>query len=169
MRLAITDACIFIDLIDLKITSPFFQLELEVHTSNNVWDELDEDSKELLSAYRSVSKLKLHFLDEEAGLEMEAMDFPKRLSKQDQTVIYLAQKLEAMILSSDKAVRNFAKSRSVEYHGMFWVFDQLVEQHLLTPELSANKLRSLLMGNLMYRDNVELWKEANKRFKVWEK
>lgn len=168
MRLAITDACIFIDLIDLKITSQFFQLELEVHTSNNVWDELDEDAKELLSAYRSVDKLTLHYLDEEAEQEIETMNFPKRLSRQDQTVIYLGKKLEAMILSSDKAVRNFAKSISVEYHGMFWIFDQFVDQQLLNSELAASKLRSLLMGNLMYRDNVELWKEANKRFKIWE-
>lgn len=169
MKLAVTDACIFIDLIDLKITSHFFGLDLEIHTTNNVWNELDEDQKELLFAYRNVEKLHVHILEDEDEKKMTALKFPKRLSKQDQTVIYLAQKLNALILSSDKPVRNFAKSLSINHHGMFWIFDQLVKIDSLSKSMASNKLRKLLTGNLMYRDNLALWKEADKRFKLWEK
>lgn len=169
MKLAVTDACIFIELIDLKITSNFFSLNLEVHTTNNVSNELDEDQKELLFAYRTVEKLYVHILEDEDEKEMIALKFPKRLSKQDQTVIYLAQKLDALILSSDKPVRNSAKSLSIDHHGMFWIFDQLVEIDSLSKSMASNKLRDLLTRNLMYRDNLALWKEADKRFKLWEK
>ena len=40
MKLAITDACIFIDICDLEITQPFFALDLEIHTSVDVFNEL---------------------------------------------------------------------------------------------------------------------------------
>lgn len=33
MKIAVTDACIFIDLLLLDLVEPFFDLELEVHTS----------------------------------------------------------------------------------------------------------------------------------------
>lgn len=33
MKLAITDACIFIDLYDLQLTAQFFNLDIEIHTS----------------------------------------------------------------------------------------------------------------------------------------
>lgn len=169
MKLAVTDACIFIDLIDLKITSHFFGLSLEVHTTINVWDELAETQQELLSAFRSVGKLQLHELKDEERDEMESFRFSNRLSLQDQTVIYLAMKLDAMILSSDKAVRNTAKERSVEPHGMFWIFDQLIAQGVIEKPLAASKLEELMDRNLMYRNNVKLWKEANKRLKEWKK
>lgn len=65
MLVAVTDACIFIDLLDLKITDPFFKLDLEVHTSYEVWDELNEDQQEILKGYRSLKKLIVHILEPE--------------------------------------------------------------------------------------------------------
>ncbi len=44
MRLAVTDACIFIDLIELHITSEFFALPIEFHTSLDVFNELYPDT-----------------------------------------------------------------------------------------------------------------------------
>jgi hypothetical protein len=40
MRVAVTDACIFIDLIELEMITSFFQLDLERHTSVAVINEL---------------------------------------------------------------------------------------------------------------------------------
>ena len=65
MQIAVTDACIFIDLLDLKITQQFFNLDLEIHTTYEVWDELNEDQQEILKAYRSVEKLTVHILEPE--------------------------------------------------------------------------------------------------------
>jgi len=60
MKIAITDACIFIDLIDLRLMSEFFGLPLEIHTSLDVYNELFPDQQELLKAYQSTGKLFLH-------------------------------------------------------------------------------------------------------------
>lgn len=40
MKVAITDACIFIDLIELDIVTEFFQLKIELHTTVAVMNEL---------------------------------------------------------------------------------------------------------------------------------
>ncbi len=48
MKLAITDACIFIDLIELRLTSEFFKLPIEIHTSLDVYNELYPEQKEIL-------------------------------------------------------------------------------------------------------------------------
>lgn len=49
MLIAVTDACIFIDLIELKITAPFFKLDIEVHTTIDVWNELFDISTRIAS------------------------------------------------------------------------------------------------------------------------
>lgn len=56
MRIAVTDACIFIDLIELDLISDFFQLELELHTTVDVMNELFQEQKQVLIAYQKVVK-----------------------------------------------------------------------------------------------------------------
>jgi hypothetical protein len=167
MLIAITDACIFIDLIDLKITAPFFSLDIEVHTTIDVWNELYESHQETLKAYQSVDKLTIHILEEHEIDELIEMRYPKSLSPADQTVIYIAEKLDAILLSSDKAVRNFSKSKAIDHHGMFWIFDQLVEKSIITKYFATLKLKYLVKNNVMYNNNVKLLLEAEKRFTLW--
>jgi hypothetical protein len=52
MKLAVTDACIFIDLIELQLTAHFFKLQIEIHTSLDVFNELFDNQKEILKAYQ---------------------------------------------------------------------------------------------------------------------
>ena len=44
MKIAVTDACIFTDLIELDLVSPFFQLHVELHTTIDVVNELFTDA-----------------------------------------------------------------------------------------------------------------------------
>jgi len=167
MKIAITDACIFIDLIELKIISDFFKLEIELHTTTDVINELFPEQQEILIAYKAGGKLVIHNLDEEHIREMEAMNFPKGLSPQDRTVLYTASRLQsALVLSSDKKVREFAEKLSIKYHGIFWILDQMVNSQILTKEMGAAKLRELLEMNTMYRHS-KTKKEADKRIDQW--
>ena len=54
MRVAVTDACVFIDLIELDMIASFFQLDLELHTTVAVLDKLFLEQKQILEAYQSV-------------------------------------------------------------------------------------------------------------------
>src|SRR5690606_4856018 len=98
MKIAVTDACIFIDLIELDLVSSFFQLHVEIHTTVDVINELFNDQKQILQAYEAVHKLNVHNLDERDFSEMGKIPFPKGLSHQDKSVVYLALTLENAIV-----------------------------------------------------------------------
>lgn len=167
MKIAVTDACIFIDIIELRLTTQFFKLQLEVHTSLDVYNELYENQKAVLDAYQAVGILIIHNISSEDRLEMLNTTYPKALSDNDKTVIFLAKKLQALILSSDKPVRNYAKANAIEYHGMLWIFDQLVELKLILKKEAIMLLKSLVNSNIVYQNNKELVSEMTKRLKYW--
>lgn len=169
MKVVVTDACIFIDLIHLQLTSGFFELELEVHTTRDVIDELYPVQQQTLAVWQSRGKLTIHILSADEYDEISRKSFPRSLSSEDRSVIFLASKLNATILSSDKPVRTQAKKLAISYHGMLWIFDQLVQQKLLPPETAAAKIEALLNSNIIYKSNAEMVIEVNKRIQRWRK
>ena len=169
MKIAITDACIFIDLYELTLTNQLFGLNLEVHTSLDVFNELYPQQKELLKAFQSVGKLIVHNISGDERVEIAQQSYPKSLSNSDKTVLFLAQKHVAIVLSSDKQVRYNAKIRAIEYHGMFWIFDNLLKAGLITKAEAIEKLKLLIEKNIVYQNNAELLHEMNKRITTWSK
>lgn len=163
-----TDACIFIDVIELQLTSKFFGLVFEVHTTIDVINELYPNQQEILRAFEQAGKLTIHILSPEEQLEIAKQNFPRSLSPEDASVIFTAQRLNATILSSDKPVRTFSKKLAIEYHGMLWIFDQLVAQELISNTEAISKLQALLNSNLIYKTNQELIVEIQKRITLWK-
>lgn len=169
MKIAITDACIFIDIYDLQLTSKFFGLELEIHTSVDVFNELYDEQQEILRAFQSVGRLTIHNIESEQRQEIISSTYPRALSSTDKTVLFLAEKIEAMVLSSDKAVRQCAKTKCIEYHGMLWVFDKLIEFGLIDKTTAITKINQLVETNFIYQNNYELKSEIDKRIDIWSK
>jgi predicted nucleic acid-binding protein len=170
MKILVTDACIFIDVIELQLTSKFFNLNVEIHTTADVLSELYDSQQQILEGYRASSKLTVHVLTGEEQMELLNTPFPKALTPEDQSVLFIAKKLKnAAVLSSDKPVRKCAKNLSIEYHGMLWILDKLVDENLLSkPEASA-KINALVNSNIIYKNNNELLAEINLRLKLWSK
>lgn len=169
MKLAVTDACIFIDLYDLQLTAQFFNLEIEVHTSIDVIKELYENQQQMLSAFQSVKKLMVHIISEDDKRKIYSNDYPKSLSESDKTVLYLADNLNAMVLSSDKTLRRTAKNKGIAYHGMLWIFDELIKHSLISNTEASSKLKHLITSNLVFQNNKELVEEMEKRLVLWSK
>lgn len=169
MRIVVTDACIFIDIMDLQLTAAFFGLELEIHTTQDVFNELYQNQQQILQAYQRSKKLMIHVLSPQEQRELLEENFPVSLSPEDCSVIYVARKLDAIVLSSDKPVRNHAKKLAIDYHGMIWVFDQLVAQGLITKKEAIAKLKQLVSSNMIYKGNADMVKELEKRIKDWSK
>jgi predicted nucleic acid-binding protein len=167
VKLAISDACIFIDLLELELIPLFFEQDFEIHTSVNVMNELNVAQNEILQPYKIAGKLSVHNILEAERLVIDKANYPASLSLSDKTVLFLAEKHDAIILSSDKTVRHNAKIRSIEYHGMLWILDTLLEKSLLTKDIAITKLRFMLSHNLIYQNNKELMNEINKRIKNW--
>lgn len=167
VKIAVTDACIFIDLCDLSLIASFFDLDIEIHTSVAVFHELYIEQQQILQAYQSVQKLIVHNLKVQDYAIIQADAYPKSLSETDKSVLYLANKLNACVLSSDKAVRNYAKNKDISYHGMLWIFDQLIELKIISKKEATIKLKQLVDTNFVFRNNVVLAKEIEKRIRSW--
>lgn len=168
MRVAVTDACIFIDLIDLDLISVFFRLDVEIHTTVSVMDELYIDQKQILENFRAKGKLFVHNLFEEDIIEMNKISFPRGLSVQDRSVIYLAKKLAgAMVITSDNLVRKFAKVQSLEVHGIFWVLDQLIAESFLSKVQGVVILEMMPTKNSLY-SGVFMREEIKQRMILWK-
>ena len=82
---------------------------------------------------------------------------------EDQTALFLAMVLNAILLIGDRRLRLEGLKRKIEVQGLLWILDELVTKQLLPPRLAAVKLRSMLAdGAFLPRD------ECEKRFEVWE-
>ncbi|MEX2464182.1 MAG: hypothetical protein WD513_07775 [Balneolaceae bacterium] len=51
MKVAVTDACIFIDLLESEACFAFFQLQFEIVTTRQVWMELESDQRNELEKW----------------------------------------------------------------------------------------------------------------------
>lgn len=167
MRVAVTDACIFIDLIELDLITAFFQLDIELHTTVAVINELFQEQKQVLEAYQSLGKLQVHNLEDADFQVMEKILFPRGLSQEDRSVIYLAKKLGgAIVISSDKLVRDFAGKLHLPYHGIFWILDQLVSEGLIEKSIAIHILSNMPKVNAMFQGAI-MKKEIEKRHTSW--
>lgn len=168
MRLAVTDACIFIELDRLKLTSLFFKLDVEVHTSVDVFNELYIGQQEVLRAYEAGKMLYIHTISSEERNLINNGKFSTGLSQNDRTVLFLAEKLKAIVLSTDKLMRNYARKNALECHGMIWIFDMLIDTGVIPKADAAHKLKEMISQNVIYQNNTELLKETGVRLSVWE-
>jgi predicted nucleic acid-binding protein len=168
MRVAVTDACIFIGLIELDMNTAFFQLDMELHTTVAVINELFPEQKQVLEAYQSINKLQVHNLEDEDFQEMTKIPFPRGLSQEDRSVIYLAKKLGgAIVISSDKLVRDFAGKLHLHYHGIFWILDQMVSSKVIQTKMAIHILNDMPKINSLYQ-GATMKREIHQRIHIWK-
>jgi len=162
-------ACIFIDIIELGLSGHFFNLPFKIHTTLDVLNELYPSQRQVLNAFTEENKLVVHCLTDKEMVEISQIAFPKSLSQVDRTVLYTAKKIDAMVISSDKLVRNYSRGSSIEYHGMLWVFDKMIEYVFLSKRDAAQKLKELISINAIYQNNKSLMEEFLVRIHEWGK
>jgi hypothetical protein len=167
MKIAIADASIFIEIIELNISGEFFAMELEVHTSLDVYNELAESHQQLLNTYQLDKILFVHNITSEEQAEIYSVTYPKAFSCADKTGLYLVKKCGAKLLSCDKPVREYAKANSIDVHGMLWIFDELLKNGAISPVRATKLILELFSKNSIYRNKLDLQLELNKRLSVW--
>ena len=82
MEVAVTDACIFIDLLECEGHEAFFRLPYRIITSYQVWMELDEGHRSVLSN----SRLEVLKLTDDFVTHTETHGLSKSLSIADRSV-----------------------------------------------------------------------------------
>lgn len=152
MKIAITDANIFIDLVYAGLLDHLFAIEVEIHTTLNVVDELNESQQKTLSKFLKKNRLTVHVL-EELTIPLSISNH-KALSQSDKSVFALALQLEAFILTGDSVLRKISGVQKIEVHGILWLFDRFIEKQLITKKKAVQKLDHLRSFNkrLPYED-----------------
>ncbi|MEI6175521.1 MAG: hypothetical protein WCS43_01400 [Verrucomicrobiota bacterium] len=148
MKVAVKDANVFIDLESMGLLDLWFQLEIVTLTSSFVVMELEDGGHDNALACIHAG---LAIEAEISGAEMAGAfaDFQDDhgqtgLSEADLSVIYLAIRENAMVLSGDRLLRSSARTRHLEVHGTLWMMDRLVDNGLLKPAVAADRLESLM-------------------------
>lgn len=77
MKIVVTDACIFIDVIELQLTSKFFGLNLDIHTTADVLNELYSEQQQILEGYKATNKLTVHVLSGAEQVSLMSESYPK--------------------------------------------------------------------------------------------
>ncbi len=147
MKIAVTDANIFIDLIWLDRVQGLFELGLEVVTPREVMEELIQGQLDILQPYIESKQLVVHHLSDEAYLDLDDWVVSNRLSFPDKTALYLAKTLRAMVLTGDNLFRKQAISFHLETHGLLWILEQWVSLGWVKPQEARELLERLMLFN----------------------
>ncbi len=162
MKIAVTDANIFIDLIKTEMLGFLFNLGLEIHTTYEVYNQLNNEQVKFTNIFVQSNSLFLYSFTFEELEELSLLDFPAGLEIADRSVYFYAHKSDALILSGDRKFKKFCERNSKEVKGIIWVFEEIVNKELLPAKIVAEKLVLLLTINT--RLPLE---ECQQRIKKW--
>jgi rRNA maturation endonuclease Nob1 len=172
MKVAIKDANVFIDLESMGLLDLWFQVGITTLTSSFVVMELEDGGHEnALACIRAKQAVEAVISSEEmAGAFADFQDTHggAGLSETDLSVIYLAIRVNAMVLSGDRLLRMTAEAQHLEVHGTLWIMDRLVAEGILQPALAADRLEALM--HRMGREQRYLPKvECESRISRWRR
>lgn len=164
MRVAITDANVFIDLITVELLEYLFEIDYEIHTTREVLNELFDEQKALLADFENNGELQVKVFTAQELVELQNAGFPKGLSIVDCGVLYFANlENDPLILSNDKLLRQTAKQKKLPIHGTLWILDCFQLKKICSNQLLCRALQLLNVGN--YRRLPP--KEVEVRLKAW--
>lgn len=128
MRIVVTDANIFFDLIGIGALGQFFQLEHEVHTTELVMGECDTEDFEQLQAFVGSGQLRIRAFTVDEVKVVEATGRRKGLRPADRSVLFHALELKGVVVSGDSDMRKECGEMQLECHGILWCIAELHRQ-----------------------------------------
>jgi len=166
-KVAVQDANILIDLELSQLFDVWFQLGIETHTTSLVVRELRRGTHPVTLSYVDSGQIVTHDLDAaavEAVVRLKA-SIGAGPSLNDCSVLYVAEKLNALVLTGDGALRNASHARRLQVHGTLCIMDTLVESGLVRGIIAAAKLDLLLnAGRRLPKDacmeRLERWRSS---------
>jgi len=156
--LLVSDANIFIDLEKIGLLIEFSKLDIEISTSDFVFNELNQKQQMIVKSLN----IDIYTLDSNELIlffnEYQALGQVK-ISSQDYSIYYFAKKHKAYLLSNDKALRNFSNKNDVDVKGIFYILDLIIEQSDLSKSDLLSSIKLLLNNSWLPKE------EINKRLK----
>lgn len=164
MKLAVTDANIFIDLIKLHMLGYIFNIDVEMHASREIMDQLTAVQYEKVDYFVQAQLLHVYNFSADELAEIVEMNAPRALDLPDKSVVYLAMKLNASVLTGDGPLRKFCTKSDLDVKGILWLFDVFLNHGLINYATAVERMHFLLGFNdrLPKEDclnRVKLWEE----------
>lgn len=151
--LLISDANIFIDLYKVGLLSFINYLDIEIATSDFVFNELNKEQKKVIKTlnvkiYELDANEMIIFFDNYKNLGQKAM------THQDYSIFYFAMKYNGHVLSNDKALRTFSKKQNIEIKGIFYIIDLIIKKNCITSSNMIEILKKLLENTWLPREQI---------------
>lgn len=127
MRIVVTDANIFFDLIGIGALGLFFQLEHEVHTTVLVLDECSTEDMAEIQGFIASGRLHVRSFTVAELHEVGDTGLRKGLRPPDRSVLYLAKELPGIVLTGDGDIRKECGDMTLECHGILWCITELLQ------------------------------------------
>lgn len=138
--IVIKDSCTIIDHCELGLLEIFFSMGLSVYTTPNVIAEITEpEQAALVSRYVNSGHLKVDGAGDVSMITTIVIENPA-LSPADGSVLELAIRLQATILTSDGSLRRVSQAKHVPVRGSLWVIEEMIARELLNKETALAKL-----------------------------
>lgn len=164
MQIVINDANILIDLVKLKLLEECSNLKFELFSTDFVLEELNQNQRILVDEL--VINNELTVIRTESDTDFIGISNLQTnssgLSFEDCSVWYYSKVMNGTLLTGDSRLRKQARKDGVEVKGIIYIFDELLEQKVITYDIAIKKMKQLLQLN------VRLPKEEiNKRLLEW--
>lgn len=147
-KIAIHDANILIDLIQIDIFSYTLKLDFHFYTTSLIVSELNDSQASTVYDFSFNGKIDIIPV---SALELQNIfdltTAHKRLSEQDCSAIYFAKEFDALLLTGDKHLRKVAETSRIEVRGILWILDQLVENELIDKDHACRVIKELMQQN----------------------
>lgn len=162
MKIVVCDSNIFIDLLQTDLLPAYLNLGYENHAPPGVVGEVREQNRQMLIDAIETGQILIPIIEnlDEIG-KLKNQYSP--LSFQDCACLFMAIKLNAMLLTGEKPLKRVAEEKySLEVHGTLYIFDELLEAELITFHMAHKKLSRLIANGTYLPSN-----ECQKRLKRW--
>lgn len=141
-EIVIKDSCILFDLVELNLMKDFFQLDVIAFTTQSVIEEINNDEQsKIIETYIISGKLIIDKLGSYEDIT-EIENQYAVLSFTDSSVLELAIRKKAVLLTSDGSLRKISISKQVSVRGLLWIIEKLHSKNIITLELALEKLNS---------------------------
>ena len=165
IKVAVQDANVLIDLEIAGLLDLWFQVGIETHTTDLIRAELEKGGHAQALACFKCGQVIEHTLSFEEIMKVSELEreVGNKAKFNDCSVLFLAMKLDAMLLSGDKPLRKAGTEKQIEVHGTLWMFDRLVELQLMSGKMAAAKLEHLrkndrFLPEIECQIRLQLWR-----------
>lgn len=152
MEVIVEDANILIDLFNTGLIRHCQKMDVEFHTTKYVVKEIDDPNQSALLEALMANKLLL--VDNIEGEDfmlftLMAAEYKaiSNLTDEDCSVMFLAEKLNCRLLTSDQKLKRHAMERGIQTNGLLWIVDMLVDDGVVSPADMITYMQNYLDTN----------------------